>query len=122
MAKGKSLLLGFLAGGIISGAVALFNAPKSGKETRADLKKQAVELKVSLEHVKENGKELSEQIINTSKEGVQLIKELSLDVKDSLESWHATIQPHQKNIQYYLKQIEERLNELENQTTTVETD
>ena len=81
-----------------------------------------MELKVSLEHVKENGKELSEQIINTSKEGVQLIKELSLDVKDSIESWHATIQPHQKNIQSYLKQIEERLNELENQTTTVETD
>lgn len=122
MAKGKSLLLGFLAGSIISGAVALLNAPKSGKETRSDLKRQAEELKVSFEHVKENGKELSEQIISTSKEGVQLIKELSLDVKNSLESWHATIQPHQRNIQFYLKQIEERLNELENETTAIKAD
>src|SRR5690625_5966159 len=87
MARGKSLLLGLFVGGVVSAGVTLLNAPKSGKETRADIKAQADELKRTIENLKEDGKELSEQIINVSKEGAKLIKELSVDVKDSVESW-----------------------------------
>lgn len=116
MSRGKSLLLGLFVGGVVSAGVTLLNAPKSGKETRADIKAQAEEVKVSVANLKEDGKELSEQIINASKEGAKLVKELSLDVKNSLESWKTTIEPHQKNIQLYLHQIEDRLKELEEQT------
>ena len=36
MAKG--LMIGFLAGGIVGGIIALLYAPKSGKELRNDIK------------------------------------------------------------------------------------
>ncbi|SEO69836.1 Gas vesicle protein [Amphibacillus marinus] len=116
MANSKSLLLGLLAGGVVSATATLLSAPKSGKETRQDLKDHVLEIKGALEKVKVNSKVLSEQIVQTSKEGALLIKELSKDVKDSIESWKSTIEPHQKNIQLYLTQIEERLKELEEQS------
>ncbi|WP_090796677.1 YtxH domain-containing protein [Pelagirhabdus alkalitolerans] len=116
MANGKSLLLGVLTGGVVSAAATLLVTPKSGQETREDIKQHVEESKAALERVKLNGKALSEQIANTSKEGAALIKELSVEIKDSIDSWKTTIEPHQKNIQLYLTQIEERLKELEEET------
>ena len=118
MANGKSLLLGFLAGGVVSAAATLLSTPKSGKELRDDVKVRGEEIVHSLDRIKDEGKLLTEQIANTSKEGAALIKELSGDVKTSIETWKNTIEPHQKNIQKYLTQIEERLKELEDQTST----
>ncbi|MBM7541505.1 MULTISPECIES: YtxH domain-containing protein [Amphibacillus] len=120
MTNSKSLLLGILAGGVVSAAATLLSAPKSGQETREDIKNHAESVKHSLEKVKVSGKVLSDQIINTSKEGAALIKELSADMKHSVESWKNTIEPHQKNIQLYLTQIEDRLKELEEQTQATE--
>lgn len=118
MANGKSLLLGLLAGGVVSAAATLLSTPKSGRELRQDVKLRGEEIVQSLDKIKDEGRLLTEQIANTSKEGTALIKELSIDVKNSLESWKNTIEPHQKNIQSYLAQIEERLKELEEQTST----
>ncbi|WP_117170829.1 YtxH domain-containing protein [Paraliobacillus sediminis] len=117
MANGKVLLFGFLAGGVVSAAATLLSAPKSGKELRGDVKTRSEDILHSLDRIKDDGKLLTEQIANTSKEGAALIKELSVDVKSSIESWKNTIEPHQKNIQKYLGQIEERLKELEDQTS-----
>jgi len=120
MANSKSLLLGLLAGGVVSAAATLLSTPKSGKNMRADINACSKNVVHSLEKIKDDGKLLSEQIANTSKEGAALIKDLSLDVKHSIESWKSTIEPHQKNIKIYLAQIEERLKELEEQTNPAE--
>lgn len=119
MANSKSLLLGLLAGGVVSAAATLLSAPKSGKELRLDIKGCSKDVIHSLEKIKDDGKLLTEQIANTSKEGAALIKDLSLDVKHSIESWKSTIEPHHKNIKKYLAQIEDRLKELEEQTGSV---
>ncbi|MCT2535568.1 YtxH domain-containing protein [Aquibacillus koreensis] len=116
MANGKSLLLGFLVGGAVGATATLFSTPKSGKQLRTDLKVKSEELAGLVDKMKDEGKLLTEQIANTSKEGAALIKELSADVKTSLESWRNTIEPHQKNIQKHLAQIEESLKELEEKT------
>lgn len=120
MTNKKSILLGFIVGGVVSAAATLLSAPKSGKEVRADIKSSGEEIVHNLEKIKNDGQLLKEQIISTSKEGAALIKDLSLDIKQSVESWRSTIEPHQENIQMYLTQIEDRLKELEDQTNPAE--
>ena len=114
--KAKSLALGFVVGGAVGAGVALLNAPRSGKDTREHFKSQANEVKEAIAKAKVNGKLLSDQIIATSKEGAELIKDLSKDMKGSIEQWQQTIKPHQDNIEHYLKEIEARLQELEQET------
>ncbi|MDC3413759.1 YtxH domain-containing protein [Aquibacillus sp. 3ASR75-11] len=113
MTNGKSLLIGFLVGGAVSATVTLLNAPSSGKDLRNQVKKRGENAKTTWTDLKNEGVQLKDQITQTSKEGVSLIKDLSLDMKTSLETWKRTIEPHQKNIEKYLAQIEDSLKELE---------
>lgn len=116
MINSKSLLLGILAGGVISAAVTLLSTPKSGREIRADVKQRSEDIIQTMNRLRAEGIDLKEQITKTSKEGAALIKELSSDMKNSIESWRQTVEPHQKNIQKYLTQIEASLKELEEKT------
>lgn len=52
MKSGNSFLTGLLAGAAIGGIIALLYAPKSGKETREQLKKKFMELEKELENLK----------------------------------------------------------------------
>src|SRR5690625_8044652 len=99
MINSKSLLLGILAGGVISAAVTLLSTPKSGREIRADVKQRSEDSIQTMNRLREEGMDLKEQITKTSKEGAALIKELSSEMKKSTESWRQTVEPHQKNIQ-----------------------
>lgn len=59
MAKGKKLGLGIVLGAIGGVVAGILTAPKSGKETREDIKKKAIEAKGSAERkLKEAHKEL----------------------------------------------------------------
>ncbi|SER85438.1 Gas vesicle protein [Gracilibacillus ureilyticus] len=116
MINAKSLLFGIVVGGAISATATLLNAPKPGREFRYDVKHKGDEAIQAFKHFKEDGVELKDQIAKTSKEGAALIKDLSADVKQSIESWKQTVEPHQKNIQKYLNQIEKSLKELEEKT------
>jgi len=77
MAKG--LFLGFLAGGIVGGVIALLYAPKSGKELRSDIKTKKDEFiddtteymkiaKAKANDLINEGKHKSEQLIKDAKE------------------------------------------------------
>ncbi|SHM47273.1 YtxH domain-containing protein [Gracilibacillus kekensis] len=116
MINSKSLLIGMLAGGIVSAAATLLSTPKAGKELRTDVKVKSDKAVHYINNLRTEGVDLKEQITKTSKEGAALIKDLSADVKESIESWKKTVEPHQKNIQKYLTQIEESLKELEDKT------
>src|SRR5690625_6911046 len=102
MARGKSLLLGLFVGGVVSAGVTLLNAPKSGKESRADIKNQVDELKCRIENLKEDCKELSEQFINVSKESAKIIKDLTVYLKVYEESMKNTIVSYYQYIIFYL--------------------
>ncbi len=116
MINGKSLIIGMLAGGIITASATLLSTPKSGRELRSEVKYRGDVAIQSLQHLKTDGYDLKEQITKTSKEGAALLKDLSQEVKSSIESWKRTVEPHQKNIQTYLTQIEKSLKELEEKT------
>ena len=52
MKSGNSFLTGLLAGTAIGGIIALLYAPKSGKETRDQIKKKFSELEKELDNIK----------------------------------------------------------------------
>lgn len=121
MANGKSLFLGVLFGAVVGASVSLLTAPSSGEELRAKMKEQSERLKDILQDIRENGFDLKNQLSRTTKEGATLLKELSEDIKVSIESWKKSIQPHQENLQEHLRQIEESLKELEDKMKANET-
>jgi gas vesicle protein len=57
MKSGNSFLKGLLAGAAIGGIIALLYAPKSGKETRDQIKNKFRELEDELENLKDQAKQ-----------------------------------------------------------------
>ncbi|RPF52025.1 YtxH domain-containing protein [Aquisalibacillus elongatus] len=113
MANGKSLLLGVLFGSAVGASVSLLTTPSSGEELRSKVKDQSDRLRDIAQQIREDGLDLKNQLSKTSKEGAALLKDLSQDIKTSIESWKETIEPHQENLQEHLRQIEESIKELE---------
>lgn len=113
MAKGKSLILGILIGGAIGACTTLLSTPSSGKSMRLRVRQQAKEWKQLADTLKEDGFRLKDQIVETSREGTLLLKELTQEMRDSVNDWKETVEPHQENINEYLEQIESSLKELE---------
>ncbi|NUN68975.1 MAG: YtxH domain-containing protein [Bacteroidetes bacterium] len=60
-------LIGFLAGAVVGGIVALLYAPKPGKELRADIKNKAGEAVESAEEYVSAAKNKAVEIINEGK-------------------------------------------------------
>lgn len=113
MARGRSLLLGFVIGGTVSAVTTLLSAPSSGKELRGRMKQQSKEWKEMADKLLQDSLRLKNQIAETSKEGVALIQNLTQEMKKSVQEWKETVEPHQENIHEYLEQIEASLKELE---------
>ncbi len=63
----KSFFYGFLAGGIIGAAIALLYAPKTGKETRESLKKNAQKVMGEADEYIELAKNSVSDVINEAK-------------------------------------------------------
>jgi gas vesicle protein len=57
MKSGNSFLTGLLAGAAIGGIIALLYAPKSGKETREQIKNKFNDLEKDLENLKNQAKQ-----------------------------------------------------------------
>ena len=57
MKSGNSFLTGLLAGAAIGGIIALLYAPKSGKDTRDQIRMKFEELEQELENLKEQAKQ-----------------------------------------------------------------
>lgn len=113
----KSIIVGIiLVGGAISAAATLMNtssSEKSGKDMGEQAKAKKDSFMGTVDFVRTEGTSLKDQIMQTSKEGSVLLKDLITEIKASIEGWKNTIEPHQKNIQRHLTQIEESLKELE---------
>src|SRR5699024_1941806 len=113
MPKAKSLLLGIFVGGVVGAGTALITTPSTGKSMRSLIKEQLIEWKQLANNLRKDGKQLKEQLTKTSREGALLVKELTQEMKTSVEDWKNTVEPHQENIKEYLEHIETSLKDLE---------
>ncbi len=114
MAKGKSLLLGVLFGSLVGATTTLLTTPASGEAIRRKAKDGSVKLKDTIVELTENGLQIKNQLKKTTKEGAVLLKDLSQEIKQSIDTWKNNISPHQQNIHEHLKNVEESIKELEN--------
>jgi len=73
--KGRSMVVPFLVGGLVGAGIALLLAPKSGRETREDIKDLAVKTK--------------ERIATTIDKGRELYKEGTVAISGAIEAGKA---------------------------------
>lgn len=82
MSKGK-FALGALFGAVVGATVALLTAPKSGKETRAELVKKAEEMRVEAEKTAKIVKEATmSKVDQAAKKTGQVKSDLEAQAKD----------------------------------------
>lgn len=79
--EGK-LLAAFLIGGLIGAAAALLYAPKSGEETRREIKKRAKELKKKTVRAAEDLYEEIEELSDTLKRKIEELKQKGQDLSE----------------------------------------
>lgn len=85
MAKGK-FAAGAIFGALVGAVAALLTAPKSGKETRDDLKKKADEMKATAQ---KKAKEVKATADQKTAELKQKADEVSKNVKAQADDWRA---------------------------------
>ena len=84
MAKG--LFIGFLAGGVVGGIIALLYAPKSGKELRSDIRQRKDEMLDDAEEYLDIAKHKAQDLINEGKKrSEELVSEAKKKAGNLLE-------------------------------------
>jgi gas vesicle protein len=111
--KAKSFLVGFLIGGIAASLSTLLTTPKSGKETRLNLKKNADQFVHQLSEIQINLNELQNAITAATLDGKVSIDTFVTDIKTTIAAWKAEIRPHQLQLQKEISSIEKTIEEIE---------
>lgn len=111
--KAKSVLLGFLIGGVAASISTLLTTPVSGKDSRQYIRKNTECFKKQLIELKSQLIDLKNSLIHASKEGKESISAFSSELKASINNWMEEITPNQQNIQKELQAIEIAIQELE---------
>jgi len=97
MSKGKKFGLGVLIGTAVGVVAGLLTAPKSGKETRQDIKKKAIEAKGSAERkLKEAHKEL-DKLSNEAKLKAKQLQGKAKEEMDALAAKADALKERVKN-------------------------
>lgn len=95
----KNVVLNFLAGmglgALVGAATALLLAPKSGEETRQDIKNVTEELKVKADQVVKDLSESSEDLVQRSKELLESAKD---KVQSAIETGRSTMAQKKEEI------------------------
>lgn len=102
----KSMLTGFLVGGLVGAATALLFAPRSGEETRAEIRDKSIELrdrttetvKDTVSQAKSKANELKENVWEKADELKQRGKEV---VSQQLDRVSQTAETGKKKVQEY---------------------
>jgi len=87
--RGYGFLGGFLLGGVVGAAVALFMAPKSGQDTRDQLRSEGIALK-------HRGQEFGDDRMH---EAQKFIKQSKKGVTDAQASFGGAVQDQKDNLQ-----------------------
>lgn len=75
MSENRGFLKGLLAGGLIGAAFALLYAPKTGRETREDLKRKSRELYDEADNYLGDVKERAAKVVEDGKQQAELLRQ-----------------------------------------------
>lgn len=78
-----NIILAFLAGAAIGGAIGLLTAPRSGKETRAKIREGAEELGQRLQHIVAEAESMIQQAVEEGRDTLREKQELVSAVVDA---------------------------------------
>lgn len=109
----KSFSLGILIGGALGAAAALLYSPSSGKELRLQIKETTNEWTKIMNDLKNNANDLKDSVTKLTKEGKDIIKEISHDVKTAVNDWQKQTEPNKERLQEEVIKIQKTLEELE---------
>ncbi len=113
LSNNKSLLVGLLVGGVIGGVATLLSTPSSGKELRSQINLNRKQIEDLLNQLKKESKELKVQLVQTAKEGSEVVKEVSADLMKSIQQYQQDTEPHKENIMKEIEEIDSRIKQLE---------
>ncbi|WP_245308223.1 YtxH domain-containing protein [Halalkalibacter urbisdiaboli] len=102
----KSILYGIVTGAAIASISTLLTAPTSGKELQLECKKKIKSYRHTVQQISNDTIKLTEQVKNTTKVGVNSVKELQIELKDSIEDWKRDVNPS-------INQLKEDINSLQ---------
>lgn len=114
MAKNNSLFTGFIVGSLISSAAALLLSSKSGSHIRNTIKDNTKQVRLELDRFVNQSKDTLSSIETSTKKNVLAVKEVSQDVKKSINDWQESVEPHKDNIKNEILNIEKSMKQLEN--------
>jgi gas vesicle protein len=109
----KSLIMGFLVGGVAAGIATLLSAPNPGYQTRGILKANKNEFIGSIKDVKAAATEMKDSVAFASKEGKAVIQTFVTDVKTAIYKWQLHTEANKKELQKDVRELEESIKELE---------
>lgn len=113
LSNNKSLLVGLLVGGVIGGVATLLSTPSSGKELRSQINLNRKQIEDLVNQLKKESKELKVQLVQTAKEGSEVVKEVSADLMKSIQQYQQDTEPHKENIMKEIEEIDSRIKQLE---------
>jgi gas vesicle protein len=104
MGKGKNIAIGAAVAGVAGYVAGILTAPKSGKETRQDIKNTAIKAKREAE---KKLKELHGQLDSLLKEGKAMAAKLGGKTKEDWEKLAATAMASKDKVKAVLSSIHE---------------
>ncbi len=113
LSNNKSLLVGLLVGGVIGGVATLLSTPSSGKELRSQINLNRKQIEDLVNQLKKESKALKVQLVQTAKEGSEVVKEVSADLMKSIQQYQQDTEPHKENIMKEIEEIDSRIKQLE---------
>lgn len=116
--NGKSLILGFLAGGAIAGIATLLSAPSPGKETRNKIATNKNIAMTELQEIKDRLLDIKDTASAASIEGKTFFADFIRDIKLALIEWETETAPIRQELTKELKELEQTIEELEKSFST----
>ncbi|WP_100371929.1 YtxH domain-containing protein [Bacillus sp. FJAT-45037] len=108
----KSLLTGITVGATIAGVTTLLSTPTSGKEIQECCKTNFDKLRNGLNQFGADTAALKEQVNETTQLSIQSIKEVSTEVKDSIEDWKRDVQPSIDQLRQDTEDLQKRVEKM----------
>ncbi|MEC2072073.1 YtxH domain-containing protein [Alkalihalophilus marmarensis] len=108
----KSLLSGIVAGVVVAGTATLFTTPESGRELQETCKDRVLKVRKGVKQFSNDSIVLKEKVTETTQLGIQSIKAVSSEVKESISDWQKEVQPSIDQLRKDTEELQRRVSQM----------